>query len=370
MKLAVFFTTGIALRDWQTIGNLDRELKPYTRLSSVFETIYLFTYGGAEDRVFEKSLPTHVKVVPKPRFVPSKLYSFIMPLVHRRVLSSVDIYKTNQMSGSWAAVFAKMLYKKKLVVRAGYELLFFLEKQNVGAFKRFVISLLERFAYRSADRICLASRSEIEFVKDRFGIDEKKFVYLPNYIDVDLFSPSGIPVVPKRILFVGRFVEQKNLLNLVKALAGTDFELVLIGQGALKQAIEEAAAKHRVQAVFKGSMSNEQLPVEIRQAEIFVLPSLYEGCPKTLLEAMSTGVACIGARSPGIEGVIEHGVNGYLAGTSVDALREGILELHANVELRKKMGENARQTIMKNYTLEKVLATEEDVYKQLFYAHR
>ena len=118
--LALFFTCGMSLKAWHDIGMIDREVAIYNALSKYLGHIYLFTYGDEEDLGFKSYLADNITVVPRKFFSNNLLYSVKLPFVHHRILKNTHILKTNQMFGSWSAVLARLIYRKKLVVRTGY----------------------------------------------------------------------------------------------------------------------------------------------------------------------------------------------------------------------------------------------------------
>jgi len=358
MKLGVFFTLGISLETWAHMGYLSRESRIYKRLASRLGEVYFLTYGE-KDKNFEGRIAP-IKVLPKPPGIPPKLYSLLMPFVHWKTLRNVDIFKTNQMNGAWAAVLAKILFRKKLVVRCGYEWELFAKRAGVSRLKLALIHAIEWFCYRFADAIILTSEEMKRYVSNTFDIPSEKIVVIPNYIDTDLFRPMNIEKVSGRLIFVGRFTEQKNLLNLLKAVKDLpDIELVLVGDGPLEGPLREFARRHNVNLVFKGRVPNEQLPALLNTAEAFVLPSLYEGNPKALLEAMACGLPVIATPVEGNRGVVSHKVNGYLtSGISPEAIREAIMEVLSNTKLRIEIGKRARTFIEKDYSVEVLIQQE------------
>jgi len=270
------------------------------------------------------------------------------------------------MSGSWTAVITKILYKKKLIVRCGYELLNFLEKQKKPFWKRVIIYFIEKIVYKKANKIILSSNKDKRFVIKKFKINANKIKLIPNYIDIESFKPLNISKDKDReILFIGRLEKQKNIFNLIKALKGLSIKLVLIGSGSLKKELESFAKRINVKVEFKGNIPNNQLPRELNKFKIFALPSFYEGCPKSLLEAMSCGLSCIGADVQGINEIIKHKENGYLCGTSAESIKNAITDLLTDKSLQRKISYNARKTILEVFSLEKVLYKEIKIYESL-----
>lgn len=356
-KLVLFFTAGMSLKKWSEGGMLSREIRLYNELAKYFDKIYFLTYGGEEENEYKNSLAPNIELLQNKRKINLFVYSFLAPFIHRKAMRNANIYKTNQMLGSWTAVIAKVLFGKKLVVRQGYQLSVFSKEKS---FIRRVVSLIiEFFAYKLADRIIVTSQKDKDYIIERHKISEDKIKVIPNYVDTETFRPLGSEKERKRIIFVGRLDEQKNLFSLIDAVKGMDIKLVLVGNGPLEDALKKKVKEEGIENVeFAGVIPNERLPVELNRSEIFLQPSLYEGNPKTLLEAMACGLPVIGTNVIGIKEVITHGENGYLCETSAEAIRDAIIEVMTNNELRERMGKSARREIIENYNL-KILAEKE-----------
>jgi len=365
-KMALFFTLGVSLRLWDRQGILSREVRLYNELAKALDRVFFLTYGSRDGAYASEIAP--IEVLPRPRAVPKVFYSFLMPFIHHGVLKEVYFLKTNQMPGAWAAAVAKFLFRKRLIVRCGFEWKKFLEERRAPRLKRLLAHLLELLIYRAADVVVLTSEEMKQYVCRVFGLLERKVVVIPNYVDTDLFRPiPGARKVPNRLIFTGRFVKQKNLQNLLKALRDLpEVELVLVGDGPLREALSSFVKSHRLKVRFMGWVPNEQLPEILNTAEAFVLPSLYEGNPKALLEAMACGLAVIATNVDGIKDLVSHGVNGYLCrDTSPEALREAIREVLSNEELRARLGLNARMFVLRNFSLTAVVAREISLLKML-----
>lgn len=96
--------------------------------------------------------------------------------------------------------------------------------------------------------------------------------------------------------------------------------------------------QHGIELELAGVLPNEALPQRLTSADVFALPSLIEGHPKALLEAMSCGLACIGLDMPGVRDVIMHEQNGLLSTPNVEALAEGLRRVLDNPALAKQLG--------------------------------
>ncbi len=128
MHLVLFFTYGVSLKTWAETGILQREIRVYQELMREHKVqISFLTYGDSTDRQFEGELKG-IQILPvyerlnRPRSkVRRFLQTFFIPWKFRRELRQSDILKTNQMYGAWVPIIAKFLYKKKVILRCGYE---------------------------------------------------------------------------------------------------------------------------------------------------------------------------------------------------------------------------------------------------------
>ncbi|MGI6314842.1 MAG: glycosyltransferase family 4 protein [Patescibacteria group bacterium] len=366
-KLALFFTEGVSLKTWEKIGNLEREIKPYIKLAENYSEVYFFTYGGSEDEKIIKKYSDKIKVCYKKNNLNNLIYSFLLPFFYKKELKKIAVYKTNQMSGAWTAVLAKKLFKKKLIVRCGYEWLDFLKRDNKNKFLLFIIKKIEKFVYKNADKIIITSKKDQEFIINNFKINPEKIVVINNYIDTNLFIKKENNKNKKnKLVFVGRFNQQKNLFNLLEAVNNLKVELNLIGSGGLEKELKEKAKNIKMAQInFLGNILNENLPEKLNENEIFVFPSLYEGNPKALLEAMSVGLAILTTKVKGIREIVKHKENGYLVETNSDSIKKGLEELLNNDELRNKISRNARKTIEENFSFEEIIRKELNLHKEI-----
>lgn len=173
---------------------------------------------------------------------------------------------------------------------------------------------------------------------------------------------------------VGRIEAQKNPLALVQharplLAAGYAFRLVWIGDGQLRSELEAAAARllgpHRI--VVDGWRSDAAM--RMAGFDIFALPSLYEGLPLALLEAMHAGLPIIATLTDGTPEAIDHGVSGLLC-SSGDEFRGELRRLVENSELRKSLGQAARDVARQKFSTAAMAERLLDIYKEQVRARR
>ncbi len=384
MKTLVTFTYGISLDDWDKIGIIEREISLYKELTGKKIEVSFLTYGNHKDLEFS-SLLGSIKIYPISNYIQSKIpichliKSFILPFKLKDLMKEFDIIKTNQINGCWIAYIAKILYNKKIIIRGGYEWLnryrSFYNNKGMRNYVKYLLNyswifINELFAYKLADKIILTNEEDLSYILKYFRLKRKfkndKISLIYNFIDSNLFKPLNKVKKKNQILFIGNLKGIKNLVNLLDAFKDLkDFGLDIIGKGPYRNKLEKRARELGINVNFLGIIPNNKIPEILNQYEIFILPSYYEGNPKVLLEAMSCGIACIGTNIHGINNIIQHKYNGYLCGTSSKEIRNALLTLNKDAALRKKIGENAREFVLKNCSLNSIVKKEYLMYREI-----
>jgi glycosyltransferase involved in cell wall biosynthesis len=171
---------------------------------------------------------------------------------------------------------------------------------------------------------------------------------------------------------VGRLEEQKGHLYLLEALAQVQAEipeatLVLVGDGRLRQDLERQARGLGLGERMRFLGTRRDLPLIFRTLDLFIQPSLWEGLPLALLQAMGAGLPVLATRVSGVREVIEDGVNGRMVEPAdPQALARVLLELYRQPELRTHLATAAHETIRENYSLEAMLTRLENLYLELW----
>ncbi len=367
-NMALFFSLGVSLETWHDIGMIDREVAIYNELSKYFKHIYFFTYGDDGDLKFKSHLAPNITVVPQ-KFIRHNmkysaiLYSFMLPVIQRKILKHIDIFKTNQMTAAWSAALSKLIFRKKLVVRTGFMWSFNFAKEHPKSQKLWLTKNTEKFAYKLADAAITTSQSSFNYVEQNYHPRRQSLI--TNYVETEVFKPLDRTKKPGSICFVGSLGKPKNIPALLEALKGLPYYIDIIGSGPLSGKLQEFAANNGVKANFLGNIPNHKLPEILNQHELFILPSLWEGMPKTLLEAMACGLPVIGTNIAGIQEVIEDGENGILCDTDSGSIQQAIKRMMADEKLKKRLGENARKTIVEDYSLDYLMEKELELMERL-----
>lgn len=173
-----------------------------------------------------------------------------------------------------------------------------------------------------------------------------KSCIIPNPISVKCYAEKA---QPNKIVSVGRLEPQKNQQMLIKVFATIvnkypNAKLYIYGEGTLKDELLALITKLDIQD--KVTLAGNVLNVheQIADAEIFVLPSNYEGLSNALLEAMMMGLPCISTNCAGSDEYIENEINGLLVPVGdANALKCAILKMLTINELREKCGKEAQK---------------------------
>lgn len=195
-----------------------------------------------------------------------------------------------------------------------------------------------------------------------------------NGIDVEQYRPEEKPqdqnVAMPVIGIAARLGPMKGIESLLEAVAtlareGRVFQLKIAGTGSHREALERRAKDAGVaqRTTFLGHV--EDMADFYRSLDIFTLPSLTEGMPLTVLEAMATGIPVIASAIGGIPEAVRDGVDGLLVPPAdVGALASALRRLLVDRGLRTRMGESARQRAVEAFSLQRFFGEMMELYRQ------
>ncbi|WP_287584778.1 glycosyltransferase family 4 protein [Candidatus Borrarchaeum sp.] len=366
--LTLFFTKRMSLKMWADVGIIDRELALYKKLSMYLRKVNMVTYGGYKDIVYSRKLREHINLLPIMWYTKATPILQLL-LRHFSQIKHSDILKTNQIRGSEIPLWFKKKFGKKLIVRCGYLLSRNITKKYKAEKIIRAAIQLEKSAFTLADMGIVTSAWQRDIVIKHYKLDSTKIKVIPNYVETNVFKPFR-GKKKYDLVFIGRGSQEKNIANLLKAIHFLKTEkrkisLLMVGRCCYNSKVKQLIDKYALNVTLKGTVPNFKLPLIINQARIFILPSYYEGHPKTLLEAMSCGIPCIGTDVTGIREDIEHLGTGYLCNTDFKSIAEAIESLLSDESLQSKLGKNARNYILKKFALDKIVQLELEVIKEV-----
>ncbi len=237
-------------------------------------------------------------------------------------------------------------------------------------------------AYLTSRSDCNISVSKSNQESGKAVIKSFDSVVINNGIDQKRFNPAGefkdirkelsIPETDILILFIARFTSHKQPLTLIKAFsaiaaAHPSLKLLLVGEGDQKAEALELVAKSGLQNSILFQPFRSDVPDVLAAADIFVLPSLWEGLPIGLLEAMSMGKAVIASNVDGSREVVKNEVNGLLIETDklIENLSAALLQLSNNKEKRMQLGAGAIATVREDFNALTMTRQIEKIYSDL-----
>jgi glycosyltransferase involved in cell wall biosynthesis len=252
--------------------------------------------------------------------------------------------------------------------------------------RRHALSLTYRAVYRFCDRVIAPSRALVDDLSGRPGIrvPAARIVVVPNGLDIESTrARASSAVLPASvsarmpapmIACVANMFAIKGQEWLVRALPEVlasvpQAILVLVGDGESRASIERLVKDLGVtdRVVFTGSLENPLAIVE--RADVIVLPSLSEGLPIALLEAMALGRAVVASRVGGIPEVIQDGVSGLLVPPSDPAaLSKALSRLLLDADLRIGIGVAARSVVERDWSSVQMIARTTAVYEDVLAA--
>lgn len=359
-NLALFMSLGSSLDNWVRSGTLARETALYRALVPRLGGVHLVTYGR-NDRALEPGLGG-LRVRDNRLGLPLGLYRRWLALGWGLKDLRPGLVKTNQMQGADVALAAARGAGLAFLARCGYlPSNIAIWRHGPGSPQAAEFLRLEARVFTAADRVAVTTPAMAQTVAERYGADPAKVRVVPNFVDTALFAPAkaeGPAREDDLLVYVGRLHEEKNLLPLLEALKGQRWRLELAGEGPQRETLVRAAADLGVRASFLGKVDNADLPRLLNRAGAFALPSKGEHHPKSLLEAMSCGAACLGTDVPGIAELIDHGRTGWLCPPDAAGLRAGIEAVMGDAGLRAALGAAARDYVLANFTFARVLDLE------------
>lgn len=236
-------------------------------------------------------------------------------------------------------------------------------------------NLIESQALGRADYAIMGNREAVSVFRSK-GY-EGPYRIIPQFgVDPELYAPDGQKDAGRSFIIGSanrRLVQEKGVDLILAAAAGLPgvWRVHIAGEGpALGPLDEQATALGiRPRVHFDRAINSTQMPAYLRQMDVLVLtsrtlPNWKEQFGRVLIEAMACGVPVIGSDSGEIPNVI--GSAGLIVPEgNVDALRDALLELMRDDDLRRDLGRRGRERVLERYTQAQVAAQTADVYREL-----
>lgn len=265
--------------------------------------------------------------------------------------------------------------------RAGVRWVVYTE-HNVPARYRLPTRTLNAVTYRLNDAVIAVSREVQARIQPYVRRGRPPLFTIPNAVDPDMFEGMvntrdeicrefGFPPDALIVVNVANLVAKKGhryLLAAAKRVVGCEprARFLLVGTGPLGPQLSAEARRYGLngQVVFTGF--REDATRLMAAADVFVLSSLYEGLPVSLLEAMALGKSAVVTRVGGVpEVAVANETAVVVEAADEDALAAGILDLLRDPSRRLQIGASARGFVRQRYGMAQMVAAVEDVYRQV-----
>ncbi len=222
--------------------------------------------------------------------------------------------------------------------------------------------------YRNAAQVIAVSNYTRSLAEKHYPVDIQ---VIPNGVDLEKLDPGKITVGnPPRLVFAGRFMAQKNLVQLVKicaTLKDLPWTYTMIGDGPLRPEVETEIHKHGLKERFTlpGWVSTEEVIKWFAQSDILFMPSLSEGLPVAGVQGIAMGLSIVASRIGGFFDLVEHGRNGYLIDVDKpECFSQKLRKLLSNLDQLQTFRERSRQ-IARRFDINLVAETYEDLFKTI-----
>ena len=367
-----FFTSlsGGVLR-WKKMGTLGRELQLYRKLATLGLDVHVFTVDRKKDLRWTEDDPACLGLKVHglyPDWLPNNraLLGLLMPFLLLAKYSEgrqMDVLKTNQGHSGVHVMLASILWRKPYVSRSGYVLSEQLENRKDKSCKDRLLAALERVVMKRAVCCFVPTQYHVEWCREH--VHCRRLELMPNNVDTDIFCPDGTSDRGDYVLAVGRVVAMKRYDILAQACAKAKISLKIAGDGPDCERVERIAEESGCRLEMLGRVPNGKLPSLMAGSTIYVICSEYEGHPKSLVEAMACGCACVGTDNPGIRNQIQDGENGLLAEGTVDGIAAAVKRILDDAVLATKIRAGARQYALENFSLDSLARKEVEIISDL-----
>ena len=268
------------------------------------------------------------------------------------------------------------------LVNVSYEPVRLRENPRLSARKLDILRRVDAFSARWVHRFHAVSQTVLDSNCHHLKIATERVEVIPRGRVIDQFQPPGedackqlktdLGISQRSPVFlnVGRLVDQKGQAHLIRAMARLHEDLpmahlLLAGDGWNREPLQRLADELEIANNISFLGTRGDIPALLAASDIFVFPSLYEGLPGALVEAMLAGKPIIASDIPEVREVIQTGTHGILCPATDDrALAAAMLQLANDSKRRQQFARCARQTARARYDINQVVKSTERFYEQ------
>ena len=298
------------------------------------------------------------------------LYDFHSPITERLEEKGIEVVYLGKKSGMDFSITKKLtkLMKEKNInvvhthryvmqyaipaakragVKARVHTVHSVATEEVDKFRRLLAKIF--YKHRNVRSVAISPRIR-DTIYEEYGIDKNDIAMVYNGSDLSKCNPKSDYSANGKFSFihVGRMVPVKNQQLIIEAAEvlknkGYEFTVDFIGGGEKEQEYKDEVLKRGLEdfVIFNGLQSD--VHQFLSRSDCFLLPSLYEGMPVTLIEAMGTALPIIASRVGGVPDMIEDGVSGILIEPNLEELVAAMQKIMDDQKLREAYGCRAKQ---------------------------
>lgn len=241
--------------------------------------------------------------------------------------------------------------------------------------------LLDRWLKKADDLLISESEASRAYLTGKMGYDPDKVRTIRNGTDIAGWTPSKtdrvrvrkeLGVADNELLIgaVGRLEEQKGHVYLLEAVAklraAHPVRCVIVGDGPTRGILTERIRQLGLEGVVQLPGEQKEVPSWLAAFDIFCLPSLWEGLPNALLEAMALGLPVVATSVDGVPEAVANDVSGLLCPPKdSQALYVPLQDLVADPKLRKRLGAAAAEVVKENFTITTMVRAWEETCRKV-----
>ncbi len=269
---------------------------------------------------------------------------FLAPVV--LIIKNPEVIHAHGLVAGFVGVFWGKVFNKRVIVSTHSIYNF----PNKGLYKSFA-----KWIFSHADRsLSLSKQAEKEIIN--LGINNETVDNFTYWIDLEKFKKVGNAKQSLgwkdkfTVLFVGRLVEEKGIIELIESVkTWKNINLKIIGSGPLETAVKKTVAKYN-NVEFFGIIDQDKLPIYYSASDILIVPSVSEeGFGRVILESFSCGTPVIGANRGAIPEAMDGSV-GKLIDVSINNIRDAVLYFYRNRDKLKQLSNNCRKFAERRYS--------------------
>lgn len=292
------------------------------------------------------------------------------------------IYLHSSKAGVVGSIAAVIYRRWKSSPRIIYRIGGWAFNEKVAVIKKLLYILTERLTALLKDVIVVNSEADKKSAIARKICPERKIKVIYNGIDIDninfLDRNDARRILSEKFSFAGNsdsriwvgtianFYANKGLIYLIEAarfLNNDNLMFIVIGDGAERQKLEEMIKKYNLENRFFLSGNMPDASRYLKAFDLFVLPSIKEGMPWTILEAMAAGLPIVATKVGGVPEMIQDGKDGILVEPqNPQELAGAIKKIVADDNLRESLGDNAFGVVKEKFSLAEMIRKTEELF--------